>query len=145
VTEIAELIRELGFPVAFAVALGYALYLVGKIGLNLLLEAWKQKDARLIELEQRVEQINNGQREALERRLDDGIAVQRQTAMSLDRVSGCLEKLGHTFGAFAENRPCLQDSDARRVIEEIEEEFTPDPEALKVVQRRKERVQKDDL
>ncbi len=141
-TEAIEFVREVGFPIALAIALCYTLYLIGKTGLALLLEAWKQKDLRLAELEQRINAVNNGQRTALEQRYDAGLDAQRQTAQSLDKVSGCLSKLGEAFELFAESRPCLRDSDAMKIVDEAEAEFTPDPDALKVVQRRKDRQEK---
>ena len=133
-SEIFQFIREVGFPIALAVGLCYAVYQLGKIGLNLLLESWKAKDARLSELEQRVERINNGQRESLERRLDQGTEA-------IHRVSGCLDRMGQAFEEFARARPCLQDSDATKLTNAIADEMTPDPKTLARIAKRKERQQ----
>ena len=131
-TDVSAFIREVGFPVALTIALCYTLYLLGKTGLALLLEAWRAKDARLGELEKRVETINNGQREALEKRLDQGTEA-------IHKVSGCLDRMGQAFAEFAQSRPCLHDSDAVRLSREIEEEMTPDPKDLDRIRRQRER------
>jgi len=134
VTEVFQFIREVGFPVALAVALCYTLYLMGKTGLALLLESWRQKDIRLSELEARVNTINNGQRVALEQRLDEGTAA-------ISRVSDCLEHMGQAFAEFATKRPCLRDSDALKLAE-IANEHTPDSKTLATIARHAERKSK---
>lgn len=114
-SDIGEFISNVGSPIAFAVALGFALWQVFKWGGKLLLEQWKLKESRLESLEKRVEQINNGQREALEKRLDDSIDVQRQNLAALTNVAGCLNRMGTAFAEFAASRPCLLAEDVPRV------------------------------
>lgn len=89
---------------------------------------------RHAQLEARVNSINNGQRAALEQRLDEGTAA-------ISRVSDCLEHMGQAFAEFATKRPCLRDSDAVKLAE-IASEHTPDPEALATIARHAERKAK---
>jgi hypothetical protein len=141
-TEIATFIRELGVPIAAMVALAVVLYKIGTICGSLLIDAWKAKDTRLGELEKRVETINNGQREALERRLDVSIRQQKENTEALDRVGGCLDRLGGAFQMFAKERPCIHDSDVAKIMDENGDDITPDPKTLEALGRRQARLAK---
>lgn len=136
-SEAVSFIHDLGFPVAALVALAIVLYKIGTICGTLLIDSWKAKDTRLSELEKRVETINNGQRESLETRLD-------QSSEAIEKMSGCIDRLGQGFAEFAKTRKCLHDSDAVRLTQDIEEEMTPDPEDLARIKRRAERKAKSE-
>jgi len=136
VTEIAALIRELGVPTAGFVVLGVVLYKIGTICGKLLIDAWAAKDTKLVELEKRIEQVQNGQRAALEQRLDASIEQARLSGEQQEKTNDCLYKLGLAFHHFAENRPCLHDSDLVIVNDATP---SPDDKTLRVIARKKVR------
>ena len=109
--DVTEFIRSVGVPGAFAVALGYALYKVGAIATTLLVDAWKAKDTMLTAFDLKLERIQNGQREALEQRLDMSMKAQDQNTAALSKVAEVLDRQSKALEFFAVNRPCIHDSD----------------------------------
>ena len=139
--DIGEFVRSVGSPIAFALALGYALYKVGAICGTLLIDAWKSKDTRLAEFDMKLERINNGQREALLTRLDMSMESQKLSADALAKVSEVLERQSHALEFFAQNRPCIHDSD----LTLLNQDGTPlDEKAVVRVVRRAERKQRQE-
>lgn len=140
--DVAEFVSKLGVPISAMIALAVALYKIGTVCGTLLIDAWKAKDTKLGELEKRVDTINNGQREALERRYDVALEQQRQNTEALDKVGSCLDRLGGAFQHFAINRPCLHDSDVTLIQNENGDDITPDPKTLERIARRQVRIAK---
>jgi len=126
--EVGKFISQVGIPFVIAGGLGYCLWKIGHAAGNLLLDQWKKKEKRLDALEKRVEEVNNGQRTAVERRLDlaneylkDSSDTQKAQTEALSRVSDSLTQMGEAFRFFAENRPCIHDSDIPRI--ELDEDL----------------------
>lgn len=134
--EACEFVKSLGVPVAFAVAFGYALYKIGVICGTVLIDAWKAKDTRLEELEKRVERINNGQRESLEKRFDLALESQRQGTETTRWVGTVLHEQAEALRGFVRQCPMLTDSDADRLRMEI------DDKTREVIARRQARLDK---
>lgn len=131
--EIADFVSRLGAPIAFAIAFGYSLYRVGAICGTLLIEAWRAKDTRLAALELHVQQINNGQREALEKRFDLALDLQRESTQANQRVAAVLHEQAEALRGFVRQCPVLTDSDADRIA---------DPSAAAVIARREGRAER---
>lgn len=146
--DIADFIQTLGVPIAATIALAIVLYKIGTVCGTLLVDAWKSKDMRLGELEQKVDQINNGQRSALEQRLDVSAKQSEQSTEALHKVGECLDRLGNAFTVFAHSRPCLHESDAAllQLTSDIEPAIDggvksiADTKTLERIQRRKDRI-----
>lgn len=124
--DITNFVQTLGVPIAATVAMAIVLYKIGTVCGTLLIDAWKSKDTKLSELEQKVDKISNGQRKSLEERLDVSIEQAKHSTTALNKVGECLDNLGNAFSIFAKSRPCLHDSDALLIIKENSAEITPD-------------------
>jgi hypothetical protein len=133
VTDIGSFIREIGFPIFIALVGAWCLYKIGEVVGRLMIDAWQGKDTRLAALELRVEKINNGQREALERRFDLALKQQEQSTEAMGRVADSLSHQAQALIEFAEKRPCLRDSDIDRLETEADK-------AVERVTKRKARV-----
>lgn len=133
--EFADFVTSLGAPLAFAVAFGYAIYRIGTVCGTLLIEAWRTKDTRLAALELHVQQINNGQREALERRFDLALDLQRESTEANQRVAVVLHEQAEALRGFVRQCPVLTDSDADRIADP-----QIDPKAAAVIARREGRA-----
>ena len=133
-TEVGAFIREIGFPIFIALVGAWCLYKIAEVVGRLMIDTWKGKDTRLAALELRVETINNGQREALERRFDLALQQQKQSTEAMGRVADSLTHQAEALIEFAEKRPCLRDSDVDRLQVEV------DPKAAERVAKRKARV-----
>lgn len=136
--EVSEFVQTLGVPIAGMVALSVVLYKIGTVCGRLLIDAWRAKDTRLGELETRVNTINNGQREALEKRFDAQLEVHRQGNEVMQGVAEAMREQAGQFREWAVTRKCLHDSDAVALVR-IVDGHTADPKTLATIERQRRR------
>lgn len=101
--ELGQLVRDYGFQTVFSLVALAAIVWIGKsVSVFLLktanalseflLREWSAKDKRITELETRVEAINNGQRTAMEQRLDASTEAANRMVEALQRITTVIER-----------------------------------------------------
>jgi hypothetical protein len=88
----AKEISDYGFLIVFAaISLGGIVW-IGRMISNFLLKQWDVREARIASLEAKVETISNGQRTALEARLDSSAKAEEAMAAALTLFADAIRK-----------------------------------------------------
>jgi hypothetical protein len=124
--EAVSLLQDAGVSLVSLVVLGYLAWM-----------EWGRKNIRIEALEKRIEQVDNGQRAALERRFDASVDAERRSSAAMETVGRALEKMGGALHHLASTCPLFTDSDADAI-----KEATPTDKEMAVIRRRAERVAK---
>lgn len=132
---VGRFISAVGWPIAFGV---FACLLFWK-ALGWLDKQWEKRETRIMELSKRVDAIANGQRQSLERRLDETAVVlkksndlQMATNETLDRVAAAMDSWSRVI------QHCKEVTGPTLTEEE------KDNRAIERIDRRKRRAEKRD-
>lgn len=130
---VGRFIAAVGWPIAFGV---FACLLFWK-ALGWLDKQWEKRESRIVELSKRVDVIANGQRQSLERRLDETAEVLKKSNELQLHTNETLERVADAMDSWS--RVIQHCKEVTGISEEEREE-----QALDRIDRRKRRAEKRD-